>query len=64
MIENHVHNGIDSPKINPKNLNGFQILTAAPTYAAKEGTVLLANESGTYYLYARINKSWVKVQLS
>lgn len=63
-FESHTHNGNDAPRIDPRSLKGFRILTSAPTGQAEEGTILLANESGTYYLYARINQSWVKVELS
>ena len=57
-LEQHIHNGLDAPKIDPKNLKGFPIFTAAPTHTAQEGTIILANESGTYKLYAFINGGW------
>ena len=57
-LEQHRHNGIDSPKLDPKNFKGFPIFTSAPTHTALEGTIILANESGTYKLYAFINGAW------
>lgn len=63
-LMNHTHSGIGTQKINPSDLKGFPIFKTAPTHTAEEGTILLANESGTYYLYARINQSWVKVELT
>ena len=63
-FEQHQHNGLDAPKIDPKNLKGFTVLTATPTHTPQEGTILLANESGTYYLYAFIDGAWQKVELT
>lgn len=60
----HTHNGIDAPRINPKDLKSFPIFTSAPTHDAQEGTILLANESGTYKLYAYINGGWRSVTLT
>jgi hypothetical protein len=63
-LEQHIHNGMDAPKLDPKNFKGFPVFTTAPTHTPQEGTILLANESGTYYLYAYIDSSWVKVELT
>ena len=63
-FEQHKHNGMDALKINPKDLMGFPVFTTAPTHKAQEGTIVLANESGTYYLYAFIDGDWQKVELS
>jgi hypothetical protein len=63
-LEQHTHNGIDAPKLDPKNFKGFPVFKSAPTHTAQEGTILLANESGTYYLYAYINSTWTKVELT
>lgn len=57
-VQQHEHSGLDSKKIDPKNFKGFPIFTTAPTHNAQEGTILLANESGTYKLYAYINGGW------
>jgi len=43
-LQQHRHNGIDSPKLDPKNFKGFPIFTTAPTHNAQEGTIILANE--------------------
>ncbi len=57
-FEQHKHTGLDSPQINPKDLLGFQIWTSTPTHVAREGTIILANISGTYKIYAYINGGW------
>ena len=64
QTEIHNHNGFESKKINPKDLMGFPIFKSTPTHNAQEGTIALANESGTYYLYAFIDGDWQKVELS
>lgn len=64
QVINHRHNGNDADRINPKDLLGFPIFTTAPTHVAKEGTIILANESGTYKLYAYINSGWRSVTLT
>ena len=63
-FEQHQHNGLDAPKIDPKNLKGFPVFTSAPTHTAPEGTIILANESGTYKFYAYINGGWRSETLS
>lgn len=63
-LQSHTHNGLDAPKIDPINIKGFPIFTAAPTHTALEGTIVLANESGTYKLYAYINAGWRTVTLT
>jgi hypothetical protein len=57
-LSSHKHTGLDAPRLNPKYFLGFPIFTAAPTHNALEGTIILANESGTYKLYAFINGGW------
>jgi len=57
-LEQHRHNGLDAPRLNPKDFMGFPVFTSAPTHNAQEGTIILANESGTYKLYAFINGGW------
>lgn len=64
-MENHTHNGVDSPQLEPSEaLIGFQIFTAVPTHDAPEGTIVLYNLSGVYRLYARIGKAWRVVALT
>jgi len=60
----HVHSGVDSGKINPADLNGFPILSAAPTDAPPNGTIRLALVGSTYSLYARINNVWKSATLT
>lgn len=64
QITNHQHNGLDVDRIDPRDLLGFPIFTSAPTHKTKEGTIILANESGTYKLYAYINGGWRGVELT
>jgi hypothetical protein len=63
-IPPHQHNGVDSLKIDPRNLKGFPVLTVAPTHIAPEGSIVFLNDAGTYYLYAYINSTWVKVVIA
>jgi NADH:ubiquinone oxidoreductase subunit F (NADH-binding) len=60
----HQHNGQDAPKLDPRNFLGYQIFTAAPTYAAIEGTIVLGYVGGAYKLYAYINGGWRAVTLT
>ena len=60
----HNHDGINSPKIEGKNLLGFKIFTSIPTHKAQEGTlVLVDDESSIRKLYAMLNKTWRGVSL-
>ena len=63
-LDQHEHTGIGTKRLNPKFFLGFPIFTATPTHNAEEGTILLANESGTYKLYAFINGGWSGVTLT
>jgi len=42
----------------------FPIINSVPTDPALDGTIRLALISGTYYLYARINKVWKKTTIT
>lgn len=64
LIPAHGHTGTDSLKIDPANLSGFPILTAAPTDSAQNGVIRLALIGGVYYFYARINNAWKRVALT
>lgn len=63
-MDRHSHNGSDSERLDPQNFLGFPVLTAVPTDSAPNGTIRLALISGTAYIYARINNTWVKATLS
>jgi hypothetical protein len=64
MVERHSHNGSDSERLDPNNFLGFPVAVSAPTDSAPNGTIRLAIISGTAYIYARINNTWVKATLS
>lgn len=64
MNDQHNHDGLNSPQIDPSNLLGFRITTTAPTHQAPEGTILLYSSGGTYRIYCRINKGWRYVNLT
>lgn len=53
-IENHKHNGVDAPQVNPQDLEGFKINTAirADT-ASHEGNIELVQDGGT-------GKNWLQ----
>jgi hypothetical protein len=57
-MEFHKHTGVDSPKIKPKDLEGFPIFDAVPTHQAKQGTIVVGLDGATYKLYCMINGSW------
>ena len=60
----HVHGGTDAPRIDPRDLLGFPIVTSAPTDEAIEGTIRLGLVGGVYKIYARINKTWKSATLT
>jgi hypothetical protein len=57
-MEFHKHTGLDQPKLNPKDLEGFPIFPAVPTHQAKQGTLVIGFDDPTYKLYCMINGSW------
>lgn len=64
LVPIHLHNGLDSLQVAPADLLGFPIRTSAPTENAKEGTIVLSLITGSYGLWARINKTWKGVELT
>ena len=69
----HVHNGIDSPNIDPRNLMGFRVdkvalATIAPSDSPPDGTIRFLYDAVTptanYITWIRINKTWKKSALS
>ena len=64
LDNNHTHNGVDAPRIDPINLKGFPIFNAEVVHNASEGTVVLENISGTIKLCAMIGGTWYKATLS
>jgi len=45
-IPRHEHNGIDSPRLQAKNLSGFPIFSSVPSHVAEEGTIVLYDDGG------------------
>lgn len=64
-LKYHTHDGINSPKIYPRDLNGFPVYSSVPTHDAPEGTIVAYwDGSTTYKIYIRLNKSWKSVAVS
>lgn len=65
----HVHNGTDSPQIDPADLLGFPTTlvsnaTVAPTSTPLNGTFIYQYDaSGRYVMWSRINKVWVAISM-
>lgn len=53
----HEHNGVDSPRVDGKNII-FPITATAPTDKAPNGTIRLYFTGTTYRIYARLNNVW------
>ena len=64
LQNNHEHNGVDAPKIKPKDLLGFPIFTSAVSHDTQEGTIVLENVSGTIKICAFIGGTWYKNTLT
>lgn len=74
-MEYHVHNGVDTPNIDPRDLLGFPVYTFTTTTLrdtflnnnrASEGTIIFIYvTTGTVYqMQVRINKGWRAVTLT
>lgn len=60
----HTHDGVDSPKLEPRNLLGFPVQVAAPTHVGKEGEVLYMNDkSSVRRQYVYLNGNWYFVDV-
>ena len=59
-IEDHNHDGINTRKLKPINLEGFPILTSVPTYNALEGTQVIVND-GSVSLYVMVSGTWTQI---
>lgn len=67
-IINHIHNGADSSRINPRNLLGFQTFsvadaTVAPTDTAENGVIRFLYDSTKWVFWVRLNNLWKSVSL-
>jgi len=57
-LEKHIHNGIDSSKLSPKNLLGFPIFSTVPTHKDLEGSIVISTYGGNVNLYVMQNETW------
>ena len=65
-IDYHAHNGVDTPKINPKDLKGFPIYkTETLDFTPPQGTMVVRNKTSdsTYYLAVYLDGVWREVEL-
>ena len=68
-IPSHLHNGVDTARINPQDLLGFPCISkttasVAPTDAPQNGTIIFQYDATHWYLWARVNNLWKSVALS
>ena len=64
MIEPHIHEGNQTPKIESKNLLPYPIVSVAPVDLAQNGTIRLFYDGVNYKIYIRINNTWVSATLT
>ena len=65
--QQHFHNGVDQPKINPKHLLGFPIYKKETLdFTASQGTMVIRNKTSdsTYYLAVYLDGVWKEVELT
>lgn len=58
------HNGTDAPQIDPRDLLGFSILSAAPTWSAPNGTIVFTSIAGVFKIYVRFPGAWKSAALT
>lgn len=69
QTQKHFHNGVDTPRLNPKYFLGFPITkvadaTATPTLSAQNGQPIFQYDGTHFYMWIRINNLWKHVALS
>lgn len=52
----HVHNGVDSPKINTADF--VRVLATAPTGMGREGEMIFVNTGSSYSIFVWLNGDW------
>lgn len=52
----HVHNGVDSPKINTADF--IRILATAPVGMGREGEMVFVNTGSSYSIYIWLDSGW------
>lgn len=68
-VSYHEHNGMDSPKLNPRYFLGFPQVSVsnaftAPTDTPLDGTIRFLYDSSTYVQWVRLNGTWESSLLS
>lgn len=65
QVQNHVHSGIDAPRIPfPKNVVGTVLTAAIPSGYGKDGDIILTNISGTRKIWGRLSGVWYGVAIT
>ena len=65
LLQFHAHTGVDgSPKINPRNLMGFEVLTSNPTHIAQEGTVVFVDTGAVRKICVMLGGTWYEEVLT
>ena len=54
----HTHNGVGSPKINPRDLKGFPVFTSNPTHTAPQGTIVLVDTGAVRKICTMLGGVW------
>lgn len=54
----HTHNGVGSPRLDPRYFLGFQVLDATPTHDALNGTIVYTAISGVYNQWLFADGLW------
>jgi len=67
-IPYHLHNGSDSPQLNPKDFLGFPVITVsdatvAPTDTPISGTIRFLKDSSNYYEWVRFGQEWKGISI-
>lgn len=58
MVDRHEHNGVDAPRLNPKDFKGFPVFDSVPTHNAPNGSIVVYESGATKRLYIYINGNW------
>ena len=66
-MEIHQHNGIDAPKLDPRDLKGFPVIKSEAKFTFKplEGFTAYRwkTSDNTYYHAVYINSTWVEIAM-
>ncbi len=67
--QRHNHNGVNSPRLDPKYFLGFQNVqvadaTVAPTYTVQNGTIIFQYDATHWRMWVRLANVWKSATLS